>query len=336
MGYAIPTAVAGREVSFSIRPAHRLILQVDLLEKLLIFADAPEDHPPRLGEPGVVSVLDNVPDRTGATRETREIQRAIDQVAAAGGGRGGVLYFPAGEYRTGTLYPKSNVTLYLESGALLQGTADPADYLDHNGAAKGPLALINFDRAHDAWIKGRGVIASAGTALRARTEKHIRICNFVGCERCGIFDVILRDAAGFNVHVLQSREILLKDYKIVNDLRLSNQDGTDPDSSDGVTIDGAFMATSDIAAIAVKADVGLPERFGEELRFLDHQVGFEDRLGSAARRPEHHFSGRRRGARGPRPRALRRHRVLVHRWGELSARPLGGGGRQRQAAADHL
>jgi len=41
---------------------------------------------------------------------------------------GGVLFFPPGIYRTGTISIKSKVTVYLSGGARLQGTNNPADY----------------------------------------------------------------------------------------------------------------------------------------------------------------------------------------------------------------
>ena len=50
----------------------------------------------------------------GKTLNTSSIQKGIDFVNAQGGGR---LVFTAGNYQTGTIYLKSNVTLHLEEGA---------------------------------------------------------------------------------------------------------------------------------------------------------------------------------------------------------------------------
>jgi hypothetical protein len=52
--------------------------------------------------------------------------------------------------------------------------------------------------------------------------------------------------------------VLCKGYKIVNDLTLSNQDGTDPDFDKNMVIDDIFEYTSD-DAVAVKADSGLSD-----------------------------------------------------------------------------
>ena len=66
---------------------------------------------------------------------TEQIQRAIDSCAATGGG---TVVFPAGNYRTGGLHLRSNVTLQLEKGATLQGSNRLEDY----GAWKWTNALI--------------------------------------------------------------------------------------------------------------------------------------------------------------------------------------------------
>ena len=57
--------------------------------------------------------------------QTKAIQAAIDDCFLAGGGE---VVIPAGVYRTGGLRIRSNVTLHLLSGAILEGSRDPDDY----------------------------------------------------------------------------------------------------------------------------------------------------------------------------------------------------------------
>lgn len=61
----------------------------------------------------------------GVTLNTHTIQYAIDYVHTAGGGK---LIFDAGNYLTGTIYLKSNVTLHLAQGAVLLGSYNALDY----------------------------------------------------------------------------------------------------------------------------------------------------------------------------------------------------------------
>src|SRR5690242_19252215 len=63
--------------------------------------------------------------RPGETVNTANIQRAIDKAAADGGG---VVSFGPGAYLTGTISLRTNVTLYLEAGAVIQGSGKREDY----------------------------------------------------------------------------------------------------------------------------------------------------------------------------------------------------------------
>ena len=57
--------------------------------------------------------------------QTEAIQSVLDACFLAGGG---TVNIPAGIYRTGGLRLRSNTCLYLESGAILEGSNDPEDY----------------------------------------------------------------------------------------------------------------------------------------------------------------------------------------------------------------
>ena len=61
----------------------------------------------------------------GKTLNTKAIQDAIDACAQKGGGR---VSIPAGIYKIGTLWLKSNVELHLEHGSVLLGSENLDDY----------------------------------------------------------------------------------------------------------------------------------------------------------------------------------------------------------------
>ena len=70
-------------------------------------------------------ILDNgaIPD--GVTINTLAIQKTIDDVHVAGGGK---VIVPQGKFVTGTLYLKSHVTLFLDGAAELLGSRSLEDY----------------------------------------------------------------------------------------------------------------------------------------------------------------------------------------------------------------
>ena len=60
--------------------------------------------------------------------QTKAIQNAIDDCFLAGGGR---VVIPCGVYLTGGLRIRSNVELYLETGAILKGSRNAEDYFGY-------------------------------------------------------------------------------------------------------------------------------------------------------------------------------------------------------------
>lgn len=110
----------------------------------------------------------------GRTKDTEILQTAINRC-----GPEQEVYLPAGIYLTGALRLHSGMALYLEEGAVLQGTNCPEDYLPriHSRFEGTELdcysSLLNMGELDhtagpncwDVLIYGRGTIASGGSAL---------------------------------------------------------------------------------------------------------------------------------------------------------------------------
>lgn len=73
--------------------------------------------------------------------QTRAIQDTIDRCFLSGGG---VVVIPAGTYLTGGIRLRSNVTLYLESGAILLGSRNPEDYFSYLNDEIEPLSEMDM------------------------------------------------------------------------------------------------------------------------------------------------------------------------------------------------
>lgn len=243
-------------MTFVVPQPTKLLLTVPGVHQLFIVADPIEAAGPQPGTSGVVNAADYATPNSPDTQTTR-IQAAIDATAAAGGG---VLYFPPGVYRTGTLSVRSKVTLYLPDGALIQGTHDPDDYpvdpgrveTSDYGKTMSFSRLIYFDQVHDAGIEGRGVIDGDGVALRnaGRQSNLIRISQ---SQHITLSGVTLRDPAAWNTHILGSQYLTVSDVTILNDREdIHNTDGVDVDSSQDVLVDNPLIYSGD-DALTVKA-----------------------------------------------------------------------------------
>ena len=94
----------------------------------------------------VCSVRDHGATGTRTQNATAPVQKAIDACHARGGG---TAYVPPGEYTTGTIILKDNVTLWLEAGAVFYLSQDEADFPRER-------AFVYAEGARNIAIRGRG------------------------------------------------------------------------------------------------------------------------------------------------------------------------------------
>ncbi len=101
----------------------------------------------------------------GDKRVTKIINNTINKAFKAGGG---TIYFPAGTYLTGPITLKSNITLYLEAGAILKFSDNFDDYLPMVESRWEGIDVVNFHpliyayEAENIAIKGRGTLDGQG------------------------------------------------------------------------------------------------------------------------------------------------------------------------------
>ena len=93
----------------------------------------------------------------GVFINTCSIQKAIDFISENGGGR---LVFEAGNYVTGSIYLKSNVTLQLNYGATILGSTNPFDYIKDKKI--GWMSMIFAVNQENIGITGKGTINGRG------------------------------------------------------------------------------------------------------------------------------------------------------------------------------
>ncbi len=139
-------------------------------EKLLFIAEKFRTKP----TPEFVNVRDYGAKGDGETLDTEAIKRAIDACTA-----GKTLYFPEGTYMTGSLKLHSNMDVYLEKGATLQGSANPEDYLPKIKTRFEGLTVESYSpliglgemdeqggiNAENVMLYGEGAILGGGRAL---------------------------------------------------------------------------------------------------------------------------------------------------------------------------
>lgn len=122
----------------------------------------------------IYNIVEIGADKQGFEKCTKIVNNAIEQAAAEGGG---TIYFPAGRYLTGPILMKSNITLYLESGAWIQFSSDFDDFLPYVQVRYEGIFMKTFTPliyavgAENIAIKGEGTIDGNGSLWWSAIEE---------------------------------------------------------------------------------------------------------------------------------------------------------------------
>lgn len=203
------------------------------------------------------------------TLDTEAIQQAIDSCHHAGGGE---VYLAGGTFISGTLYLKSHVTLYIETGAVLRGSNDIEDfpsisskYPSYTGSQETNKMLIYAEDAKNISIAGRGTINGNGDHWvdgpygSPSFSKRPRIVHLRACENIVVRDVTLSNSAswvqsyqscknmvidGITVDSRENKDIEKERYA---DVPGRNTDGLDLIDCEQVRISNCFINSGDDA-----------------------------------------------------------------------------------------
>ena len=190
---------------------------------------------------------------------TKALQRAIDICSAAGGGR---VVVPAGSYKIGSIFLKSNVHLHLERGATLYGSTKLEDYkpvkTDYVSfrTQQQTIQLIFADKVSNVVIDGYGTIDGQGRAFvkRAVTDEGItrpHLLRFIQSQDITIRDITLRNSGCWMQHFLACDRIKIDGITIYN-RSTKNNDALDLDGCHEVTVTN-LISDSDDDGITLKS-----------------------------------------------------------------------------------
>ncbi|MBC8035094.1 MAG: right-handed parallel beta-helix repeat-containing protein [Chitinophagaceae bacterium] len=213
-----------------------------------------------------VSILSFGAKGDGKTLATKSIQKAIDQVAAKGGGK--VIIPAPGVFMSGTIHLRSNINLEVEAGATLLGSPNIKDYdsvtWGHN-IDRQPYHLLFADSASNLMISGKGTIDGNGQAfwkewekddkgqmviprwLLAKPRKVSPLIEIYRCFNVSIQDITIRTGGGWNLHLYNSDVVKVRGINIDNNIYSPNSDGIDITGCNDVIVSDCYIKTCDDA-----------------------------------------------------------------------------------------
>jgi polygalacturonase len=189
----------------------------------------------------------------GQTLDSRPIQAAIDACAERGGG---TVYLPAGQYLSGSLFLRSNITLHLEAGAVILGSENPEDYPVIHSRWEGRhqdthAPLIGGDHLHNISVTGRGTIDGRGAVWwKAKEEKTLvyprpRLISFSDCTNVLIEGITAINSPSWTINPIHCQNVNIHAVTIINPADSPNTDGIDPDSCRLVRISDCYISVGD-------------------------------------------------------------------------------------------
>ncbi len=206
----------------------------------------------------------------GVTNDTPSIQAAIDACRASGGGK---VILPGGRiYRCGALVLCSDLELHLEMGAVLKGSDALDDYiLFRNGADRPadstvpsyenceysgvPVHYFLYGKdCENVAITGLGKIDGNEKIFYGEVTKwHIEgrfyprapMLFLENISHLTIRDVTLTNSAFWTVHLVGCKDVLIDGIRILNNLKMANCDGIDPDHCQNVRIANCHIECAD-------------------------------------------------------------------------------------------
>lgn len=217
----------------------------------------------------------------GKTNNTKAIQQAINDC-----GKDQCVYFPAGTFLTGALDLHSDMELYVEKGAILQGSESADDYLPKIKSRfegiecmcyRSLLNVGEIDHKADCTtknvvIRGGGSVLGGGRALMVeiieresgmpfgddpesrKAQRAAWTCRGRLLQACNMDNIVVENVtigqgASWNLHFIYSKNIVVCGSRVVSK-EVNNGDGIDPDSSENCTIfDCTFDTRDDMIAI---------------------------------------------------------------------------------------
>jgi alpha-L-rhamnosidase len=243
----------------------------------------------------------------GKTLNTAIIQKAIDDLAAKGGG---TLVIPPGKpvaadapppvpqtnsteildgaFLSGALFLKPGVHVHLEKGAILKGSTDIQQFPITETRIEGKVqqwvpALINAVECNNLRIDGEGVLDGSGTPYYAafrNAAREGRPTTNLGTPRPRLLFISksnnvvvsglnLFNSGFWNLHVYRCQNVTIDGLNISAPAGSPSTDGIDIDSSQWVTIKNSSVSNND-DCIALKGTKGVDARDDKDSPPVEH------------------------------------------------------------------
>ena len=229
---------------------------------------------------------------------TEKLQALIDKAHSEGGG---VIYVPGGIFKTGALFFKQGVNLYIEKGGVLMGSDDISDYPVMETRIEGESCiyypgLINADNVDGFVISGEGVIDGNGLkswkafwqrrkwnpACTNKDEQRPRLIFISNSKNVQISNLTLQNSHFWTTHIYKCsfvKYLNLRIYSPVAPVKAPSTDAIDIDVCTDVLVKNCYLEVNDDSVVlkggkGPYADTAPENGSNERIIVEDSEYGF--------------------------------------------------------------
>lgn len=247
LAFGMEGRVDGNRLTFQLEKSRYLIIKINGYKELVLAADPWEDFAPDPAGSGVCHLVNRYhADPTGQKPATQALQQAIDEAGAAGGG---IVYVPSGVFTVGNIVLKSDVTLYLQGGAVLRATGRRQDYTSHfrkeSLSMDGTWFITTEPGSENIAIRGRGTIDGNGSHMRLAEGFLNNLIVPLGTASFLIDGIIGRDAGLWALIPTRSKHVAIRNYKAFQSLVHYENDAMDINECRQVAVEHTIAISED-------------------------------------------------------------------------------------------
>ncbi|RQO74373.1 coagulation factor 5/8 type domain-containing protein [Pedobacter sp. KBW06] len=235
----------GHTLSFTLYKDEYLIIKINRFRELVIVADAAEGNKPAASGKGIFNITGKPYLAVSSATElaTEAVQKAIDDAAAYKGGKG-IVYVPAGVYPVRNLKLKSNMSLYLEGGAVLLFSGQEKDFkISARKASQNRNItwwIATDSGAHDIRIYGRGTLDGNGKYATEKNNLGAHILAIMHTDRFELNGPVIRESGAWAIIPTRSKNLVFQNFKLFNRFDMGENDGIDVIESQNVLVKHAI------------------------------------------------------------------------------------------------
>lgn len=198
----------------------------------------------------------------GNTNDIVAIQNAVKECK---NNQGGTIYFPKGNYISGTIWFHDNMTILIDTGAvILESFADGMEKAELQKDVFRPH-LFCADGANNIALTGFGSIQGQGKRMNPNNSSEERgfrsgILFLKNCTNVKIRDVSVFDSDAWTFHLQGCKQVFIDSVSIKNDkMRRYGNDGIDINSCKYVHVSNCHIRTSDDCIVLKTKDPDFPD-----------------------------------------------------------------------------